>query len=75
MGKLYSLRALSEKGSSKPPVRDVVALWAKPQKPVLQGQKTSSHSECPSLVPAPANLAVRKHANASRLIGNTSVGR
>ena len=46
--------------------RDVVALWAKPQKPVLQAQKTSSRkiestrrSEHPSLVPAPANLASR----------------
>ena len=53
--------------------RDVVALWAKPQKPVLQDQKTSSRkiestrrSERPSLGPAPANLAVRKRANASR---------
>ena len=62
--------------------RDVVALWAKPQKPVLQGQKTSSckiestrQSELPSLVPAPTNLAVRKHVNASRQIGTTSVGR
>ena len=50
--------------------RDVVALWAKPQKPVLQGQKTKQlqdrRSDLPSLVPAPANLAVRKHVNASR---------
>ena len=53
--------------------RDMVALRATSQKPVLQGQKTSSHkfestrrNERPSPVPAPANLAVRKHANASR---------
>ena len=50
--------------------RDVVVLRAKPQKPVLQGQKTkiesTQGSELPSLVPAPANLAVQKHANASR---------
>ena len=49
--------------------KDVVVLRVKPQKPsVLQGQKNSSckikstqRSELPSLVPAPANLAVQKH--------------
>ena len=69
-----SPRAPPEDGNNKPLLfsrdvvllrRDVVALWAKRPKPVLQGQKTSSRkiestqwSELPSLVLAPANLAV-----------------
>ena len=75
----WGLRILILKGYRSLPIgivlmvlRDVVVLRAKPQKPVLQGQKTSSHkiesmrrSELPSLVPA----------NASRSVGTTSVGR
>ena len=37
--------------------------------------ESTQRNEHPSLVPAPANLAVQKHANASRSIGTTSVGR